>query len=1283
MRLVALLIVALWLAPAPDRAQGQTNLIANRTYGEDQIFKVMGRLNAQNGAPQEHSSVVVHQGYVVEVYSQENDRPQAGIAVFDFSDPSTPRLISRTEEGADKLSEQHAIGFAHQDGRDYAALLAIDGVEIWDWTDMAAPKQVSQLALPGVEFGYARGAWWLAWQAPYLYVAGASNGIYIVNTSDPARPFLADRGDGPNPIPTSQTGGFRMGPIFAVGNLLVASANDGRGYATLDIGDPADPILLDTLAGRDAPPSYSSMLNGSVLYAVGTDDDLYGLDVRDPTAIRRLDAVPVYGRGGYLTIQDNFAHVGASDHYVKVDVADPSDFRVVGSATSGEPDHDEDFAVAVGNLVVLGDDHNHGSFIFPHQAEPDVTGPTVNMVSPADGSRNQSRASRIGVTFTDRVDLRTVHAGTFIVRPVGGEALDGTYSSQTGIVNFTPAAPLARDTTYEIVIPAGGIRDVVGNPVATTFTARFATGSSVGANFWCRVDPPAPVEVEQLATLSVALLDGPDGVSYSWRFGDGAAATPLSPERRATYAWAAPGHYTVTVTATDGRRSTGCSALFTVYRRATNGVAQASGTITLDRSGTQVWSVNPDNDTVTVVDAVQLKKMAEVPVGHRPRTLAVAPDDTVWVANQTDDTVSVLDGGTTARLTTVSLPSGSEPYGVAVSPSRGVVYVTLQSTGELAELDLYARVVRRRLDVGPTPRAIAISADGNRIYVTRYISPADQGEVVEIDAAEWRVARRIPLAFDSGPDTESSGRGVPNGLAAAAVSPDGARLWIAGRKHNTARGITRDGQRLTFDSTVRSILAQVDPASGDEEPAARYDFNNRDGPVALQFTPLGDYLFVVLEGSNAIDVIDAYSGQLVTAIEGAGHAPQGLVFTADGSKLFVDSWLSRDVIVYDVADLVAGRSRQAQRLTEIAAVGHDPTPADVLLGKQVFYLARDSRMSRDGYITCAGCHLDGRADGRVWDRTAEGEGLRNTISLVSKGRPRNGLLHWSANFDEIQDFEHDMRNNFGGSGFLTQAEFDAGSRNQPLGDAKAGLSPELDALAAFVATLRELPPSPYRAADGSLTPDAQAGRAIFLDAGCATCHGGPEFTDSPSGQLHQVGTMTVASGHRLGAELAGFDTPSLRGLWLTAPYLHDGSAATLADVLTTLNPFGQHGGLGHLWEADPHAVDRLVAYLLQIDDREPGFDVAAPAIELASPPANARLAAGRPVVLAVNTAPFLGPVARVDFYAGDVLIGSDSTVMYAYTWTDAAPSRYALTARLVYAGGSVSISAPIAVEIVP
>ena len=71
---------------------------------------------------------------------------------------------------------------------------------------------------------------------------------------------------------------------------------------------------------------------------------------------------------------------------------------------------------------------------------------------------------------------------------------------------------------------------------------------------------------------------------------------------------------------------------------------------------------------------------------------------------------------------------------------------------------------------------------------------------------------------------------------------------------------------------------------------------------------------------------------------------------------------------------------------------------------------------------------------------------------------------------------------------------------------------------------------------------------------------------------------------RLGAPLTGLDTPTLRGLWRTAPYLHDGSAPTLRDVLTTRNAMDRHGVTSGLSDAE---LDDLVAFLRCLDDTAP------------------------------------------------------------------------------------------------
>src|SRR5690606_21889100 len=150
-----------------------------------------------------------------------------------------------------------------------------------------------------------------------------------------------------------------------------------------------------------------------------------------------------------------------------------------------------------------------------------------------------------------------------------------------------------------------------------------------------------------------------------------------------------------------------------------------------------------------------------------------------------------------------------------------------------------------------------------------------------------------------------------------------------------------------------------------------------------------------------------------------------------------------------------------------------------------------------------------------------------------------------------------IRGPFGGSGLMTDRELHTGTRDETPGDPKAGVSADLDALAAYVESLTTLPRSPHRGPARALTAQAEAGRIPFQSPAlsCTTCHAGASLTDSQfvapaEALLHDVGTITPASGQRLGGPLLGIDTPTLVELWNTPPYLHDGSATTLLDVLT-------------------------------------------------------------------------------------------------------------------------------------
>src|SRR6185295_9316534 len=87
--------------------------------------------------------------------------------------------------------------------------------------------------------------------------------------------------------------------------------------------------------------------------------------------------------------------------------------------------------------------------------------------------------TRVGISLTDNIDFSYATAQTVVFSKVGGGVLTGKISVERCLVNFTPDQPLQTGTTYEILLPGGGIRDWAGNPMAQDFRARFSTGPTV------------------------------------------------------------------------------------------------------------------------------------------------------------------------------------------------------------------------------------------------------------------------------------------------------------------------------------------------------------------------------------------------------------------------------------------------------------------------------------------------------------------------------------------------------------------------------------------------------------------------------------------------------------------------------------------------------------------------------------------------------------------------------------------------------------------------------------
>ncbi|MGK0361068.1 MAG: hypothetical protein ACI9U2_003386, partial [Bradymonadia bacterium] len=453
-----------------------------------------------------------------------------------------------------------------------------------------------------------------------------------------------------------------------------------------------------------------------------------------------------------------------------------------------------------------------------------------------------------------------------------------------------------------------------------------------------------------------------------------------------------------------------------------------------------------------------------------------------------------------------------------------------------------------------------------------------EGRVVIIDpAAEARGDWTLANDPQGASDTEIGG--VPTWLDQPLVAPSGGEVAFAAMQANLDHGPLFDGEEPAFDTVLRAVVSFVNVAEDTEDFEERKQFDGRGFASAGVYSARGDFLFLAMRGSRVVERLDRLTGGASGTVLESGMGVDGLALSADDRWLFANAGLSRELRVWDVSDL-SGVPLPAQVLPLVDAEPLDPV---IARGKQLFNDSFDPRLSREGYIACAHCHLDGDSDGLTWDFTARGEGLRNTISLLGRGGA--APIHWSGNFDEVQDFEHDIRGAFGGDGLMDDAAF--AMADTPLGAPKAGLSADLDALAAYVTSLDAVHRSPHKAADGQSTPAMDRGEAIFDRLACDGCHIPPLYTDSAFSEpgaprLHDVGTLSASSGQRLGQPLTGIDTPTLLGLYDSAPYLHDGSAATLLDVLITRNPAGAHGETGDLSAAE---LADLEAFLLGLDGR--------------------------------------------------------------------------------------------------
>ncbi len=600
-----------------------------------------------------------------------------------------------------------------------------------------------------------------------------------------------------------------------------------------------------------------------------------------------------------------------------------------------------------------------------------------------------------------------------------------------------------------------------------------------------------------------------------------------------------------------------------------------SSPIALTPDGATLLVVNPDTNSLTLVSTISRTVIAEITVGVDPRSVAASPDGVrAYVANQKSDTLAVID--LPARAVTATLPMGDRPVGVVVSPDGSLVAVAELGDDQVRFLDASGLSTLSVASIADRPHGLAFTPDGRRLLVTHLLS----GNVTVLAVQPYPVYLPViqnQFAFSSLRFTNYALRTMQHAIRntqspisiptwpyiapapAVTVNAAGTRAYLP---QTMANGL---GLNTQFDTSVFPKVSVLNLATNGHQTSEHISLPEKDQPVGLPWDATlarnDTELWIVNAASNDVSVLSIATPTLPirAAHIPVGDNPRGIVISPDGSTAYVNNTLAGTVSVIDA---------NTYTVTSVITVTNIPLPPTLLRGKRLFFSSARADLARARWISCNTCHVEGEHDGRTWLLQYIG-GVppgatpiitRSTTSLL--GMIETYPLRWSAEWNESADSEFSVRFEQFGTGLIS------GTMHPTLGPPNQGRSYDLDSLAAYLDGLT------VPARTHSLTAPEQRGQAIFesVETGCASCHPASLYTDL---QQHDVGTAD-AYGEWFGPFI---DTPTLRFLYDSAPYLHDGSAAALRDVLTIKNPADEHGVTSHLTEEQ---LDDLIAFLLTL-----------------------------------------------------------------------------------------------------
>lgn len=588
----------------------------------------------------------------------------------------------------------------------------------------------------------------------------------------------------------------------------------------------------------------------------------------------------------------------------------------------------------------------------------------------------------------------------------------------------------------------------------------------------------------------------------------------------------------------------------------------SSQPIALSADGSLLAAVNPDKNTVSFFDVAgdRNERIERLDTMTEPWGVAVAPDGIkTWVANTVSGTVTVIRRNPQGVFRVKSqIVVGTEPYGLALTPNGSRLYLTNARSNTVSVIDTASDTVVATIPVGPEPRGLAISNDGDAddldetVYVTHFLSLLAPGKSAGADDAKTGRVSVIPTASNMVASTVllnpiASTRFKASGDALARIPPGPDFTFTTGAYPNQLNGIAIHGGfafvpstgvspngPVRFDVNVQSLLSVIDRAGNFDAGATK----NLQQAVALQPNPLRRFItvpwaiafehasnqgWVVSAASDIVVkiVVDPANGSASVRRDPAdqsrvleiptGKNPRGIVVNADDTRAYVMNYISRDVTVVDLT--TAPESVLATMKSERLPLARN-REARILLGKELYNTSVGvferpaagqppivGRMSSEGWGSCSSCHPFGLSDGTTWIFHS---GPRRTIAQHADFDPndetRQRPLGWSAIFDEEQDLELYIRNVSGGLGLLVLDDGITPDPNvvafdPPNAGRKQLRVRGMNALKAIKTYVQFGIRAPISPVSKT-DPDVLAGRALFQAANCQSCHGGPLWSSA-------------------------------------------------------------------------------------------------------------------------------------------------------------------------------------------